>query len=252
MNIVSRTKRERAQVGIGTLIVFIAMVLVAAIAAGVLINTAGLLQNRAEATGHEATGQVSDRLVVVSAHGHVTGEVYNVAPKATTDVMPNETVDTVELVVALSPGADPINLSDVTISWVGPRASATLVHGAAADHAPGVFDESDPGTFAIDGGGRAGSGGRTPAASDAHEVFNTHALEGSDHTVLADRDDRVAIHLNAGLIEAGTRDAVTKPYAEPLRPGSEVLLEVTTGAGATTIYRLSVPASLTDEDAVAL
>src|SRR6056297_265803 len=109
---------DRGQVGIGTLIVFIAMVLVAAIAAGVLINTAGFLQTKAEQTGEESTAQVSNRLTVVSGFGNVTN---------------NEKVDYINLTVMRGSGADDINLSSATIEWVGPKEAETLTQIPESD-----------------------------------------------------------------------------------------------------------------------
>lgn len=63
---------RRAQVGIGTLIVFIAMVLVASMAAGVLVDTAGVLQSKSEQTGQEASDAVLNRLQVTSKVGRVS------------------------------------------------------------------------------------------------------------------------------------------------------------------------------------
>ena len=100
-------EEERGQVGIGTLIVFIAMVLVAAIAAGVLINTAGFLQTQAEATGEESTSQVSDRLQIVSQSGNVT------------DGSSERVIDELNLTVAQSPGAGNIDLNQTTVELVG-------------------------------------------------------------------------------------------------------------------------------------
>ena len=94
---------DRGQVGIGTLIVFIAMVLVAAIAAGVLINTAGFLQSQAEETGEEATDEVSNQITVDNVVG-----VANVE---------NTEVEEIDLTVRAGAGADPIDISDATLLY---------------------------------------------------------------------------------------------------------------------------------------
>ena len=106
---------SRGQVGIGTLIVFIAMVLVAAIAAGVLINTAGLLQSQAQATGEETTSEVSDVIQI----GEVVGF---------DDAGDGEITD-LNASVRLASGSDPVNVSQASYTISSPTGNATVVNG---------------------------------------------------------------------------------------------------------------------------
>jgi flagellin-like protein len=115
-------EEDRGQVGIGTLIVFIAMVLVAAIAAGVLINTAGFLQTKSEETGQQSSAQITDRLQPVAKTGQVTSD---------------GSVDQVDLVLQKSPGASDIDLATTTIELQGPsgvqRASLAGINFSASE-----------------------------------------------------------------------------------------------------------------------
>jgi flagellin FlaB len=108
---------DRGQVGIETLIIFIAMILVAAVAAGVLINTAGFLQNKASATSQESQKQVSNQVIVISGIGQVNA-----------DSGSTQQINQTTLTVMQSPGSDAIDLEASTVEIIGPNGEATLTY----------------------------------------------------------------------------------------------------------------------------
>jgi archaellin len=59
---------EKGSIGIGAMIVFIALILVAAVASTVIIKTAEELQDRAEKTGDDTRDQISGKLLVTDAY----------------------------------------------------------------------------------------------------------------------------------------------------------------------------------------
>ena len=123
---------DRGITGIGVLILFIALVLVAAIASGVILDTAGFLQNRASDTGTDSTNQVSNQVQVLA----VTGDVASDAADG---------IDALRVNVFKSPGAADIDLDGATIQYVAPDGSAVLTLDSAnttADNGSAAYDVS--------------------------------------------------------------------------------------------------------------
>jgi len=95
-----REKDEVGEMGVGTLLIFIAMILVAAVAAGVLVQTAYKLQSQAEMTGDQAVQEVATGVKIVAAWGVCTN---------------GTTISELHLKIALQAGSPQINLANMII-----------------------------------------------------------------------------------------------------------------------------------------
>ncbi len=115
---------DTADVGIGTLIIFIAMVLVAAVAAAVLIQTSGILQQKAQQTGKEAATEVTSNLNIVSVIG-------NIGTSSGT-----EKIDNFTIALQLSAGGQNIDFQSVVIKYIDNQTSDTMNYSTATLSAP--------------------------------------------------------------------------------------------------------------------
>jgi len=205
--------QDRGQVGIGTLIVFIALVLVAAIAAGVLINTAGFLQSQAEATGEESTSQVADGLQIQTSTATVSsGEISRI-----------------ELKVGLAAGSDPINVTESTIDWSGENNATTLT----IDDIDVTSESPDSNAF-VDTNGNLEL---TSQGETATIVITSDTINGAN---------------NGDSLTSEASDPVDPAPDLPMTETDTATVTITTASGAQTTTELTAPDILQDGEGVNL
>ncbi|ELZ38836.1 archaellin/type IV pilin N-terminal domain-containing protein [Halorubrum tebenquichense] len=224
---------ERGQVGIGTLIVFIAMVLVAAIAAGVLINTAGFLQSQAEATGQESTDLVSERIDVSSEVGIVgnadSGEL-----------------DAIRVSVSGAAGSSQIDLSETTIQAVGPNGQANLVFTDTSANGTDLTSSS------------AVNASQLNASKFAVQDSSGSFISADSAVLDGEQDYAIVVNPSAqpfGSLDADSVNASDGSYTYAHLSGSEESfgqgdtssLEIVSPSSATTSVELSAPDLFTED-----
>ena len=232
----------RAQVGIGTLIVFIAMVLVAAIAAGVLINTAGFLQSKSEATGQQAGEQVTNRLQVLEVSGEKTPDDNQNAN--------SQVIGVVHMTATKAPGAEDIPLEGLTMQWVDDTGTYDLVH-------ENVWE---------DGGDQVDGAFAHQAIKDQDGSITTNS------PVINNGDDRVRIVIDVGRADYDDSNTAADAYTQLTDEGDEdqnaaklirdeeggieegetASVRITTQSGTASTIQLVMPESLSGKTAVRL
>jgi len=109
------SRDKRAEMGVGTMIIFIAMVLVAAVAASVLISTSNTVREQATKTGNDAINNVASGFDIKYVKGTVAANK----------------IISMDVYVQLSAGSPAIRMDTVTLSVTAGTVSGEEIYAKA-------------------------------------------------------------------------------------------------------------------------
>ena len=111
---------KKGEVAMGTLIIFIAMILIAAVAAAVLITSIGDVQSRALQTGSATMQEIGTNINVV--------EIY-----ADQQSPAEDTLNNFSMVVRLAAGSEPVRIQDILLTVGTPDATDEFTSSGSGD-----------------------------------------------------------------------------------------------------------------------
>ena len=208
--------KDVGSIGIGAMIVFIAMVLVAGIAASVLIQTSTRLESQAMTTGRDTTDEVATGLAIVEIEGYKT----------------STTLTELAIMVRCRAGSKDIDLAETIIEISNSTVKAFL------DYSDTVNDYTGKGSIS---GALLSDSAKYP---DDGTDFGIIVLEDADDScssstvTVINSGDYVCLAVNASL---------TFPTSSGLVPRDDVWGLILPEMGSPGVISFTCPASFTDK-----
>jgi len=209
---------EAGDMGIGTMIIFIAMVLVAAVAASLLISTAGDLNQQAQETGRLAQQEVSSGFLVMEVFGIDCASGSGPSSPGTAD----GDIDDLYLKIRLNAGSPAIDMDNVIIEVTGESFEASLSLSVSSASSTAYKVEKPSGSIGVI---RDPEGHYDSDSDNTDEATDQHIV--SQGTVLL-------VHIDIEAIEGTGLD-----------PQDTVHIKIIPKHGAPTYEEINVPECLT-------
>ncbi len=249
-------ENNTAQVGIGTLIIFIAMVLIAAVAASVLIQTSGVLQQQAQSTGKQATQEVSSNLIVKSIEGVR-------AKNSSTNMASN--ISLLKVKVGLNVGSSPVDLNQLIITLSDSSNTNDLIYAANDKTYGNSMANFSSSASSIGNLGYLLNGTQTSPGANAEHFFTVQKIRDEDTSFsqanpIMNTGDLVTIYISVvsdsdlsyTTIGEISTDGGQQDSGLDIAPRSSVSMVMTPEAGATTIAEFVTPSSYGTRETIQL